>query len=372
DRMKEYQYLFDVVMYKLKLALATSVGQTLLMDLAQIPVSKGFDLHRWLYFLKQKIAFIDSSEGNYRPSAAFNQFQAMDLGAYNEIQAYIGLLQYIDDRLGELSGVTKERQGRLSTVETVGGIERGVVQSSYITEIWFSRHFETRKNALTSLINSAKYFVPTSESMKYATSDFGKIVFSLSENFIFADYSVFVGYDRRHVELLRSLKDLGMVALQAGVLSFGGLVEILGSEDVVRIKQVLKMEEERNQAMKAQAQQMDLQAKAAETQAKMAMEQMKAQTDLQIETMRSETQRSSDDVKAELQRWMYTMRNETETRKLDLQERVESEKAEIERRRLEMEERHREIEREMERFRLELERMKLQIEIQSLRDERKD
>ena len=51
DRMKPYQYLYNIVYYRTELALAKSKGKVALMDIAQIPSSEGWDVSKWMYYL---------------------------------------------------------------------------------------------------------------------------------------------------------------------------------------------------------------------------------------------------------------------------------------------------------------------------------
>lgn len=58
--------------------------------------------------------------------------------------------------MGELSGVTRQRQGQIGTNELVGNAERSVLQSSHITEIWFYFHNEVKKRVCEALLDVAK------------------------------------------------------------------------------------------------------------------------------------------------------------------------------------------------------------------------
>lgn len=58
--------------------------------------------------------------------------------------------------VSELSGVTKQRQGSISSNELVGNVERSVVQSAHITEPWFWLHNQVKTHVLSMLLDSAK------------------------------------------------------------------------------------------------------------------------------------------------------------------------------------------------------------------------
>ena len=50
------------------------------------------------------------------------------------IQHDINLLSFIKMEMSEVMGISPQREGQVSNRETVGGVERSVLQSSHITE----------------------------------------------------------------------------------------------------------------------------------------------------------------------------------------------------------------------------------------------
>ena len=50
------------------------------------------------------------------------------------IEFYMNFLEWIKQTMSEMVGITKQREGAISNRETVGGVERSVLQSSHITE----------------------------------------------------------------------------------------------------------------------------------------------------------------------------------------------------------------------------------------------
>jgi hypothetical protein len=50
------------------------------------------------------------------------------------IQQDIQLLEFIKQEMSEVMGITQQREGQISNRETVGGVERSVLQSSHSTE----------------------------------------------------------------------------------------------------------------------------------------------------------------------------------------------------------------------------------------------
>ena len=122
DRMKPYQYMYNILMYRTELAFAKSKGKLALMDIAQIPRSEGWDVDTWLYYLESMgIMFINSKEeGDQGQPSNFNQFQAIDLSMGNYINQHVQMLQQIKSEVEELCGVSRQRMGQIQTSELVG------------------------------------------------------------------------------------------------------------------------------------------------------------------------------------------------------------------------------------------------------------
>lgn len=140
DVMKPYQYLYNALHDRLNKAIAANWGKMLKLDLAMVP--KGWEVDKWLYYAKvNHIAVIDSfKEGNI--GAATGKLSGMmqqssgvlDLEQGNYIQQHINLLEFVKMEMGEAAGISKQREGQVSSSETVGGVERSNLQSSHITE----------------------------------------------------------------------------------------------------------------------------------------------------------------------------------------------------------------------------------------------
>ena len=274
DRMKPFQYLYNIIYYRTELAIAKSKGKVALMDIAQIPSSEGWDVSKWMYYLESMgVMFINSrEEGNRsRDAAPFNQFQSIDLSMGNYINTHVQLLDAIKTELGELSGVSRQRQGQVQTSELVGNTERAVVQSSHITEFWFYSHNECKKRVLTALLDVAKTSYKDGAKIQYLGDDMMRTFLNVDGGeFTNSSYGVFVSNSSKDDRALESLKSLAQAALQSGVVSFTDVATILQSESMAKVRKMLEtaqgdMEQKQQQAqqqeqqMQQQAQQMQMQ-----------------------------------------------------------------------------------------------------------------
>jgi len=284
DRLKPYQYLYDIISYRLEIAFASDQGKKFIMDLAQIPTSQGIDIDRWLYYLKEmNIAFINSFEEGKKGAATgqlankFNQFQAIDLSLSQSIQQYINMLDYIKTQVAFVSGVTPQRLGAINNSELVGNVERSVNQSSLITEYLYEAHAEVKRRAYTAMIEVAKIAYKKGLQAQYVLDDMGIETLNLEENeFENSEFNVFVTNNTKDLELKAKLDQLVQVALQSEKIDLSTIVETLMNDsprDIVRLLQRKEEEFYKRQSDNSKAQQ-DHEMKVEQVQQQMHAEQV--------------------------------------------------------------------------------------------------
>ena len=67
DRIKPYQYLYNIMMYRLELDIASDKGKKFLADINQVPSSMGMDMQKWLYYFDAMgIAWVNPQEEGRR------------------------------------------------------------------------------------------------------------------------------------------------------------------------------------------------------------------------------------------------------------------------------------------------------------------
>jgi len=291
DRLKPYQYLYNIISYRLELAFASDMGKIMLMDLAQIPRSEGIDLERWMYYLKaMKIAFINSFEeggkgAHQNKLSTFNQFQSIDLSLSNVINQYIEALEYIKGQVAFISGVSPQRLGAISSNELVGNVERSVEQSALITEYLFDSHNEVKRRVYTGLIEVAKIAYRDGHVTQYVLDDLTIEMLKLEEfELENSEFNVYVTNSNKDLEVIAALKSLSQAALQADKADLSTLIDTIINEnprDIIRTIQ--KGEQAKYQreadAQKAQQSQLDNQMK---------MEQIRHQELMDLENRKLE------------------------------------------------------------------------------------
>lgn len=276
--MKPLQYMYIVLWYRLELAMARDKGKVVTMDITQIPKSMNIDVAKWMHYLSALgVNFVNPYEEGWdipgreggKPSQ-FNQISALDLTMANTIDQYINLMDKIESMLSEISGVSKQREGSISSNELVGNVERSVVQSAHITEPWFWVHNQVKKECLTMLLDTAKHaWKDNKTSIQYVLDDATRAFLTLSDDFFYEDMDIFVEDTTKNQQQIEALKNLMQPAMQNGA-SLLDIAEIITMDNVTMIRS--KLEEIEQKRMEQQQ----------------AMEQAQAEREQQIAQIQNE------------------------------------------------------------------------------------
>lgn len=264
--MKPLQYMYIVLWYRLELAMARDKGKVVTMDITQIPKSMNIDVAKWMHYLSALgVNFVNPYEEGWdipgreggKPSQ-FNQISALDLTMANTIDQYINLMDKIESMLSEISGVSKQREGSIASNELVGNVERSVVQSAHITEPWFWTHNQVKKECITMLLDTAKYAWKDNKTcIQYVLDDATRTFLTLSDDFFYEDYDIFVEDTTKNQQQIEALRNLMQPAMQNGA-SLLDIAEIITMDNVTIIKN--KLEEIEQKRMEQQQQMEQAQA----------------------------------------------------------------------------------------------------------------
>lgn len=287
DRMKHYNYQYDVIHDRLNKLIAENWGKIITLDMAKKP--KNWDVEKWIYYARvNKLAVVDSfREGNIGASTGKlagglnnNTSGVIDADFGNNIQQYINLLEYYNNAMGEAVGVNNQRKGQMQNRETVGGVERATLQSSYITEYIFNTHDDTKKRALQMFIDTTAIALRgKSKKFQYICSD-GSLKASEVTGDLFnnCDYGIMIDNSQSMKELNNSIGMLAQAALQNDKLKFSDMMRLYGSESLAEKQRLIERsereaEQRRQQEMQQQQQQLEMQQQTQMQIAQMQMQQ---------------------------------------------------------------------------------------------------
>lgn len=279
--LKPLQYQYIVAWYRLQLAMARDKGKVLTMDITQIPQAMNVDVSKWLHYLSALgVNFVNPYDTSWDvlgreggKASQFNQIAAVDLSMSNTISQYLEIIFKLEDMMADLSGVTKQRQGAISSNELVGNVERSVIQSAHITEPWFWVHNQVKKEVLTMLLNTAKFLWRGSddEYLHYVLDDATRAFLKMAPDFPYEDFDVFVTDSTKEHTVLEQARQLIQPAMQNGA-SLADAIELLAADNLNMIKSKLTDLENdriaREQAMREQEQMMQQQLADSQNQIK--------------------------------------------------------------------------------------------------------
>lgn len=288
DMMKPYNYMYDVIHDRLNKLIAKNWGNLLELDLASLP--QGFDIEKWMYYARESNLVIKNSfnEGNKgaatgKLAGALNNASKgvipFDMG--QTIQSYVNYLEYLKKEMSDVVGITPQREGSISSNETVGGVERATVQSAHITEWLFAIHNDVKRRVYETFLEVAKVAMQgQSKKFSYILSDNSLAIMDIDgDEFAECDYGLAVDYSNEAQTLKQSLEALAQAALQNQALSFSSIMQLYGSSSLAE-KQ--RMVEKAENDMKQQAQQ-QMQAQQQQVQQQLQMQQQIAQQQIEAQ-----------------------------------------------------------------------------------------
>lgn len=265
ERAKNLQYMYDGIFDRIMKAISSNYGKIMEVDLAKVPT--GWEIDKWLYFAHvNKIAFINSfNEMSSGPATGklvgnFNNQggKVIDLETGNYIQQHVSLLEFIKMELGELVGVTKQREGQINNRETLGGVEKSVNQSSHITELWFRIHEDVKLRVIRAYAEACKYAYKGKNLKKQFLLDQASIeILEIDGDMINeADYDILISNTNKNMELEQMLKQSSQQFVQAGG-SFTTLFDVWTSSSLTEMRRKLEADETKRAEQAQQAQEME-------------------------------------------------------------------------------------------------------------------
>jgi hypothetical protein len=342
DMMKPYSYMYDAIHAKLVDLIATNWGKILEMDLALKP--KDWSVDKWMYFARANKVLVRDSFREGNKGAATGKLAGglnnaskgyIDADWGNSIQNYIELLQWTKDSMSDLVGINRQREGNTYNRETVGGIERAVLQSSYITDWLFQKHDDTKKRALECFLEYAKAAIRgRSLKFQYILSDGTRRMMEIDgDEFCESDYGLVVDNSQDTQKLSSQIETLAQAALQNQLLDFSSILKLFTSVSTSEKIQIVDTAQRKadaarqQQALEAQRAeqeklQAELQAKAQELEQKERLAQLDSDTRLKVAEINSRAEY--------LRLGIYENQNNEELRREELQIDKDKLRAEIE------------------------------------------
>jgi len=307
DRIKPYQYLYDIVISKLEKLIYSDKGKKIFMNLNMVPQSKGITLDDFLALLDNKdIGFLNpNEEGNRGDLNIASNIKEVDMSYSGDIQRYIYLAQYINDRVGESVGITKEMEGQFQNRQAVTNAQQAILQSNKILRPFFALHDILKQSVLKGILETAKVLYSTREkkSLKYITDDLQSVLINVDQFLLDSStYDVFVNNNDKIYDIKLKIENLSQAALQNQMIDLDAILKVIKSKSLAEAQGYLtdaknKIEKLRQQELQIAAEQAKeienikhknkLDEINAEGENRLKQEKLKGEYDLQKQAMLS-------------------------------------------------------------------------------------
>lgn len=311
DKMKPYAYLYDAIFDRLNKLIARNYGKVIRLDWAKKPNSWTMD--KWLRILISAGVAVENSFEEGQEGAAKGKLAGalnnastgvIDMELGTSISNMINTLVTLESFMGKVVGITDQREGQIANRETVGGVERSVLQSSHITEWLFTRHNNTKKRVYDAFVDMARACLRgRTKKFQYITSaDMAQQIINVDGDFFAsASYGMVIDDGKGAQEFNRQLPTIIQAGMQNQLLDLSTVMKIFNTdsraekqkiiEDGERALQERQQQKQQNQLeSQQQIAQMTQQTEAAKMEHEAAMNSENNETKLIIEEMKLQAQ----------------------------------------------------------------------------------
>lgn len=288
DMVKPYCYAYDMYHDKLNKLISRSIGKAVRLDFAKVP--DGWSTDKWLYYLKTAGIAVENSynEGKYgaatgKLAGGLNNASSgvIDASLGSDISEMINILTWIDSQIGQILGISKQREGQIANRETVGGVERATLQSSHITKYLFFIHDDVKRRVMECLLETAKIALRgRKKKFSYILPSGAEQIMEIDgDEFAECDYGIVVENDNNIQILSQRMDMLAQAALQNQLIDFSTMMDLYSTMSLSEKKRTVAGYEKRQReaAQQQQQQQIELQQQQMQQQQQIAQQQQQLQ-----------------------------------------------------------------------------------------------
>lgn len=367
DRLKIYQYYYNIVMYRLELLLASDKGKKVLMNIGAIPSSSGIDIEKWQYFFESTpFMWYDPQEEGNNYNDVNTIAKTIDLSLASDIQKYIEIAEYLRKQAGQSVGITDAVQGQIGPNDAVNNTRQNLVQSSHIIEPYFELHNYMKRNVLQALIENAKvaYSGKNVQKLSYVLDDMSLATFELDPAMLDnSTLGLFISNSARAEEVKELIRNLTHAALQNQTVEFSDVISVIRQDSIIEAEETLKIAEQNRREYQMQAQEAQQQAQAEEAERERAF--LREQHEMEKEKIVLKEEERRKTVIAQSALTGMSFNPETDTDNDGINDFLEIAKygvdADIKRRKQQLEENKFEYQKQKDKTSMEIEKEKLKI-----------
>jgi len=326
DRIRPYKYLYNITMTRAELTSARNKGKLPEMDLARVPA--GWEPDIWLMYAEMNGWFLSDSfkEGNEGAAtgkllATLNNRQptVLDLDSSGALMAQLEFARYIKNEINEITGITPQREGAMQNRETLGGINRSLQQSTFITEPYFFIHDNTKLRLLELNLETAKHCYKNQEFSLNMMDDglIGKVLKVNGKMMAETAYGMYLSDGKDDAELFQFIRQYAHASLQNDTAKFKDLFEIMRSKSIAAVGRKMEEAEQERVAEKDYDMQQQQQTQLSMNESNIKWEQMKFQQTMEIEMRKLENELVIKEMELENAKEEAIQKGDIEIRKIE-------------------------------------------------------
>jgi len=298
DLMKPYQIGYNMVNNQIADILVDELGTVIMFDQNALPRhSMGEDwgknnLEKAYVAMKDfGMMPLDTSITNTENAVNFNHYQTLNLEQTNRLMSRIQLANHFKQQAFEALGINQQRMGAPIAQQTATGVTQAMNQSYAQTESYFTQHSDHLMPRVHQMrTDLAQYYHSTKPSVRlsYLTTESEKVNFTINgKELLMRDFNVFATTKTNHRETLEQLKQMAIQNNTTGA-SIYDLGNVIKSNSISEVSDILKDAEQKQQAQQQQEQQQqqqmqEQQLQAQQEQAQAQRQHEQAETDKEIQ-----------------------------------------------------------------------------------------
>lgn len=294
DRLRPFQYLYDIAMYRVENLMASDKGKKLLMNIDAIP--QKFKTKTWQYMFDNTsfAYFANSGEGF---ADANTQAKVLDMSLISDIDRYINFAEAIRIQAGRSIGVTDQMEGQIEERAAVQNTNQAIALNSNILEPIFEYHRQFKRNVLTALLEQCKVAWSGSGTVKksYVLDDLSEQMLNVDMGLLDSTtMGIFLCDDNKNDENKQIIRELSFSAMQNQTVELSDIMSILKIDDTQRAAEILRVAEERRKEREQQAAEAERQAKMEEIQMQQDWEREKYAYEERLIIVKEEERRKTE------------------------------------------------------------------------------
>ena len=310
---KGIQELYNIVHYHRELMMALSGSKGQVVDLKQKPAD--MTPQEWNYQKKQGNLYIETVDAVGRPiNSSYNQWKDYDNTLSPSIQYLNVLLDNLQETMGNIMGIPRQRLGQTVASDQVGTTESSIKMSSLVTEIIFENHDTIEGKALSHWVNlTARYCLDKHDILDLDDAFYSGELTPIPEGiFKEVDLDVVMQNNTKEEQSLRELKQIYVQYAAKSNEPFNNLLSVYNVESVKELEKKLEYMGEKSEELRRMMAQSQGQNEMERESSKIKLEK---EYDLQVQKMKSEI----ENMKLELEKSKMITNAELTKVELELQ-----------------------------------------------------